>query len=365
MHPGTTFEPAWNAPRIPFTRVIVCSALCVVATVSNAIVLATFVLERPIRKHVSNIIIVNLSISDFMVGCFSLPFFISEDIYGGWTHGEDICKFHLAVSFLLTSMPVFLVILLTLQRRLAMCEKTRYRALLGHKCATLVIIAAWITLFAFFIFLSYAWPEITDTHSVDYSYKCDMEYYSAFGFSLFMLVFENAIPFIILVALCMNLTLEIYKRSRRIGFQMKPKADGAASISSNNLRKRASCQDNPSVSCPRKNDLNQASSTSKESQSAADDKRRPTEKHGDFARYRKAYISLGVLVMFYLICWLPYVAVNIISMACPLCVSFNTYLTTIVFLYSNSAMNPFLYALTNIHYRRGFINVLRLPKRWL
>ncbi|XP_072014931.1 LOW QUALITY PROTEIN: histamine H2 receptor-like [Amphiura filiformis] len=80
-------------------------------------------------------------------------------------------------------------------------------------------------------------------------------------------------------------------------------------------------------------------------------------------RHRKAAITLAMIVGVFLICWLPYFAVTIYTSAiCDDCVSVRLWAVVNYMLWCNSTINPFLYAVTNIHYRRNFARFLGIHK---
>lgn len=81
--------------------------------------------------------------------------------------------------------------------------------------------------------------------------------------------------------------------------------------------------------------------------------------------HRKAAIMLFAIVAAFAICWLPYVILSLVFLVYPDIVSSSVFEAISGTLYLNSLINPALYGMTNVHFRRGFIKVLHLPRRWL
>ena len=83
-----------------------------------------------------------------------------------------------------------------------------------------------------------------------------------------------------------------------------------------------------------------------------------------FAKHRKAAIVLSILVGCFLLCWLPYEVSTVMYAVCGTnCVSDLTWEVTNSLVWSNSTINPFIYAATNKHFRRNFRHYLFLD-RW-
>eukprot|EP00057_Strongylocentrotus_purpuratus_P004862 XP_003729650.1 PREDICTED: D(4) dopamine receptor-like [Strongylocentrotus purpuratus] len=87
-------------------------------------------------------------------------------------------------------------------------------------------------------------------------------------------------------------------------------------------------------------------------------------KERTFARHRKAAVVLGILVGCFLVCLLPVQVTSVKFAICGKdCVSFLTLNVTYSFVWGNSMINPFIYAVTNKHFRCNFRRYLLLD-RW-
>jgi hypothetical protein len=69
---------------------------------------------------------------------------------------------------------------------------------------------------------------------------------------------------------------------------------------------------------------------------------------------RRAAKKLGILVLAFLITWMPYSIAFIVIAFCPECISINLYSTTIWLGYLNSSINPILYPLCSNSFRTAF-----------
>lgn len=75
-------------------------------------------------------------------------------------------------------------------------------------------------------------------------------------------------------------------------------------------------------------------------------------------RYRKAARSLGVLVIAFSICWLPYTVSTVTLSICDTCISEDLYEAFSWLLWLNSSINPLLYAAMNPRFRNHYKRLL-------
>ena len=77
----------------------------------------------------------------------------------------------------------------------------------------------------------------------------------------------------------------------------------------------------------------------------------------------KAFRQLFAIVFGFTCCFLPYFILYMVVAFCGSCVSERIVTATIWLGYVNSTINPFLYALSNKHFRRTFHRILKRDQR--
>ncbi|XP_012583608.1 PREDICTED: histamine H3 receptor [Condylura cristata] len=110
---GRGFSAAWTA------LLAALMALLIVATVlGNALVMLAFVADSSLRTQ-NNFFLLNLAISDFLVGAFCIPLYVPYVLTGRWPFGRGLCKLWLVVDYLLCTSSVFNIVLISYDRFLS------------------------------------------------------------------------------------------------------------------------------------------------------------------------------------------------------------------------------------------------------
>ncbi|KAH3882584.1 hypothetical protein DPMN_006526 [Dreissena polymorpha] len=73
---------------------------------------------------------------------------------------------------------------------------------------------------------------------------------------------------------------------------------------------------------------------------------------------RKLAKVLSAILITYLITWTPYQLLVLLQPFCPTCVNANGWYIALCLCYLNSTINPFMYALCNVNFRRAYWNIL-------
>lgn len=77
------------------------------------------------------------------------------------------------------------------------------------------------------------------------------------------------------------------------------------------------------------------------------------------SKERRAARTLGIIMAAFLLSWLPFFSVYIIAPFCPTCCPSNELMDFLTWLgYFNSALNPIIYTIFNLDYRRAFKKLL-------
>ena len=364
---------AWLA-TVPLTL----SIIIAVTIMGNMMVIAAYFRDQRIRSNVANLFILNLAITDFTVGTFILTIHTSSIIKDYWATGEVFCKLWLILDFTVTMMSVQTMVLISWDRYCLVKMGMRYKTFQTKKRIRVILVVAWTSTCLWYSFLTFAWSPITGNYNVDYSHDCEMELAFNVAATLVVNTFEFFIPLTVLIFLNIVVYINIKRRSTGIVGQ-SPSTNSSVSSPKKSYEQNSRSPQRGNYSHSEEPASQGIDSYNPAANSAAD----PIASHAGgeetlnkelstnskkegrmFARHRKAAFVLSILIGCFLLCWLPYQVTSVLFAVCNTsCISDSMWEVTNFLLWCNSTINPFIYAATNVHFRRNFRNFLLLD-RW-
>ncbi|XP_071944887.1 histamine H3 receptor-like [Antedon mediterranea] len=304
--------------------------LSIVTVLGNGLVIFALTTEKSLRSNPANLFILNLSIVDFLTGAFSFPLNTLWLMFDYWPFGEGVCKMWLIIDYTACAVSVCGIILISLDRYWMLKLKLKYRQFQTTTRVTVMILVSWAAVLPYYAIPILFWEKFSGEQIIDYSEDCEMESEESLAYNLATAVFVKLlIPLTIILYLNINVYNEIRHRARINHNQ------SILQVADNNL----------SISAGR---------------STSDSGRQNVNtKISSARRHRKSAVTLAALVSTFVVCWTPYSIVLIWSIIddAP-----NHMLLEVVnyLLWGNSAINPFLYALTNPKIREVFLKFLGL-----
>ncbi|XP_072016257.1 histamine H3 receptor-like [Amphiura filiformis] len=331
---------------------IVLSVIVIITIVGNIFVMIAFARDSKIRNTVSNLFILNLSIADCIVGLSVLPINTSWVLLGYWPYGKFFSRFGF--------MSVLMITLISLDRFWLVTKKLRYRDFQTRRQVKIMIACCWIFSFSFYAVATFAWEPIVGESVIDYSDDCEIESIYNAPFNIALMFMEFIIPLIIISILNSVVYINIKRRSKGM---VKPPTNPSPKPQrfpvTENSNGSLTNGDNGSIGA---STISLSVSSSGANQLSQKPKVKDDHKK-EYNRHRKAAITLAIIVGVFLTCWLPYYVVTIYTAAiCDDCVSDRLWEIVNYILWCNSTINPLLYAVTNIHYRRNFARFLGIHK---
>ncbi|XP_030843895.1 histamine H3 receptor-like [Strongylocentrotus purpuratus] len=344
------------------------SIISIVTIIGNAFVITAFFVDQRIRDKPSNILILSLSITDVLIGLIILPGNMIYSALDRWPFGEVACKVWLVLDYTLCMVSVWTVVLISLDRYWLVKKQLMYASFQTSRRVIISLLCAWCACAAIYTFLAFGWRAIVEeVPLVDFTRDCELEFSYNAPTTLSINAVEFVIPLLAIVYLNMVLYIHIRKGPKGIVRRRISSSNGQAikyiAVCAFKLPNDSARQTNSYDVTPR------PSSVSEESQECDDDvKVRARKTRGRHeaeyrtqvkmhAQHRKAAFFLAVFVGVFMFCWLPYQFTSIRLAFCGDCVFELTWDITNYLLWCNSTINPFLYALTNLRFRRNFVQL--------
>ncbi|XP_036391519.1 histamine H3 receptor-like [Megalops cyprinoides] len=368
--------------------------LLVFATVlGNALVILAFVVEKSLRTQ-GNFFFLNLAIADFLVGGFCIPVYIPYVLTGEWRLGRGLCKLWLVVDYMLCTASVFNIVLISFDRFQSVTKAVSDRCQKGvTREALLKMAAVWLAAFLLYGPAIISWEHIAG-RSVVPDGACYAEFYFNWYFLMTASMVEFFTPFISVTYFNISIYINIRKRNliregqptgagnkdcemelqgidgdeRQQVFFVRSAAAGKGvgeAVDSSRKNQDSGLLDLPPLQLEdlvqkpvhgRYRTVDQSYSPQNSRSNAAD-----TNIASCFrlSRDKKVAKSLAVIVCVFGLCWAPYTLLMIIRAACHgQCVQHYLYEISFWLLWINSSINPMLYPLCHISFKRAFNKLL-------
>ncbi|XP_063954934.1 muscarinic acetylcholine receptor M4-like [Lytechinus pictus] len=356
---------------------LVVSIIITLTVTGNILVILAYCRDPRIRDKVANLLILNLAITDLIVGVFSLIFNFSRFVRGFWPYGEVLCKLWTILDFTVCWMSIITIVLISWDRytlvRLGIQYKT-YQT--KHRVGSILIIC-WIFVVIYWTLIAFTWGPFRKMDAVNYGVTCRME----FNYTRLAPLYINLLPFsaLLSIAIAMNVSVyvNIYRRSK--GRQISPpyRNKNTPSHSVDQDTNESSCRYTPSEGSACLEHVQEVRPENNPTPTRKIPRSHPEKGLPDYseiartvkkekmalARHRKAAIVLSILTGTFMAFWLPYKIMTVFFSICGSeCVSDVTWEVTEVLAWCNSTINPLIYAAFNVHFRKNFRYFLQLDR---
>ncbi len=253
----------------------------------------------------TNLLILSLAVADMLVGLIVIPVDAIKLIETCWNFGHNICRLFLTIMGLLLSASLSNLILIAVDRYIAVCHPLLYPKKITTTRTLMGICLCW--------FCSSAYNSISLSYgSLDMSHRSDACYGGCplilnFAFGVTDLIISFLFPCTLIITLYLRIFYVVHQQVKVI----------------NTLMKVGKCEMKGSV-------------------------RRKSES--------KAALTLGIIVIVYLLCWIPYYILSLTESSASSATSYFL----IWCLYINSCLNPIIYALFYPWFRTSVKHILTL-----
>ncbi|XP_009303913.4 trace amine-associated receptor 13c [Danio rerio] len=237
----------------------------------------------------TNMIILSLAVADLLIGLIVMPIQAIRLIETCWYFGDTFCGLSLIIISVIFSATLSCLVLIAVDRYVAVCHPLLYPQKITMAKMLMSICLCWL------YYSAYNTALVIDNGYFDTSYRTDMCYGEcsvmlSFSWILTDMFMSFIFPCLIMITLYLRIFYVVHQQVKVI----------------NSLMKGGKCVMEGSV-------------------------KRKSES--------KAALTLGIIVLVYLLCWIPYYI-------CSLTVNSFTTITVLSWtVYANSGLNPLVYAL--------------------
>ncbi|XP_058249109.1 trace amine-associated receptor 13c-like [Hemibagrus wyckioides] len=277
----------------------VCSAAVVLLTVCGNLLVIISVLHFKQLHTPTNMLVLSLAVSDFLVGALLMPLMLIWMIESCWIFDMGYCICFLITSYFLTSLSIYNVALIAVDRYLALSNPFLYTNIISSRTMCIVVSSNW------FVCLVYNTAFYYFNGSFAVFVLCPGECYLFLNEVLF------AIDLVVTLIFPLSFIIILYTQV----FVIAKKHATAIRELNNHTR-------------PKTQKITSHSMKSE----------------------RKAAKVLGILVSVFLVCLLPYFIYSLLGDFIEL--QRETFQRLAVMLYLNSTINPVIYALFYPWFRR-------------
>ncbi|XP_072171856.1 histamine H3 receptor-like [Diadema setosum] len=328
----------------------------IVTVVGNLLVILSYATDSEIRKQVANLIILNLAIADFIVGLSSLTINLSRIISGRWLFGEYACKLYTMVDYLVISMSISMIVMISFDRHSLLTKQLRYTTFMSKRRVRIAIILIWIFFTSYFSLLSFGWTAFGGVKgTIDYTKYCYMEYVIDPVVTFSVTTSTTYVPLTCIAILNTLIFIKIKKQwnqFKRVKVKRKVK-DDPSSMSTEITTVAGDPHKPANENGPKKSTTKTVTQTVCMSNTSGADSELASAI--DVKENIKLAMKLAILVFFFAVCCVPFEVASLSSAICgeSNCISDFTFSVCENLMWANSAINPILYALTNRRFRQN------------
>ncbi|XP_058249285.1 trace amine-associated receptor 13c-like [Hemibagrus wyckioides] len=275
----------------------VCSAAVVLLTVCGNLLVIISVLHFKQLHTPTNMLVLSLAVSDFLIGALLMPSMFIWTIESCWIFGKDFCIVFLFISGVLMTLSIYSVVLIAVDRYVALSNPFLYTNTVSRRRICIVIYSNCSVCLVYVITIFYF-------NFID-SVLCPGEciYFLNADWAVIDLIYSFIFPLSVIIILYTRVFVIAKKHAtaiRELNNHTRPKTQ---KITSHSMKSE-----------------------------------------------RKAAKVLGILVSVFLVCLLPYFIYSLLGDVIE--IQTETIKKLIIILYLNSTINPVIYALFYPWFRR-------------
>lgn len=322
---------------------VVLSIITVFTIAGNGLVIISVCIVKKLRQP-SNYLVVSLAAADLSVAIAVMPFVIITDLVGGkWLFGKVFCNVFIAMDVMCCTASIMTLCVISVDRYLGITRPLTYPARQNGKLMAKMVFIVWLLSASITLPPLFGWAQ-----NVTVERMCLIS--QDFGYT----VYSTAVAFYI----PMTVMLIMYQR---IFIAAKISAEKHKFVNIPRLMEQEGIYSLEEKMVPKKN--SKKKKAVEEFATLSKLIRQDRKNISIFKREQKAARTLGIIVGAFTLCWLPFFLLStarpfICGISCS-CMPLRLERTLLWLGYTNSLINPLIYAFFNRDLRTTFWNLLR------
>uniref|UniRef100_A0A8C4RPZ2 G-protein coupled receptors family 1 profile domain-containing protein n=1 Tax=Erpetoichthys calabaricus TaxID=27687 RepID=A0A8C4RPZ2_ERPCA len=254
----------------------------------------------------TNILVLSLAVADFLVGTFVMPFMTIQSIETCWYFGEKFCLIYTIVLACLTTVSMMNLAVIAIDRYLAISNPMFYSMTVSVRLTCFCVVSVWLMTLSYILTMMFSNGNTEGVEGVD---PCpgDCVFVLNLTWGTIDLVFSFILPVSVMVSLYTKIVIIAKRHAKAISVQQR-------------------------VQVGRKNN------------------NMPAIKKSE----TKASKTLGIVVLVFLLCWLPFYVCTILNQFMSYPVPSYAFCACWWLAFVNSGINPIIYALFYPWFRKSF-----------
>ncbi|XP_064831661.1 trace amine-associated receptor 13c-like [Oncorhynchus masou masou] len=184
----------------------------------------------------TNLLILSLAVSDLLVGLIVIPVVTVALLESCWGFGEYFCVFHVYITFLCTSLSLGNLVLISIDRYVAVCDPLLYHSKITTTRMMCCIFITWCCC------IIYRAAIVNSFVNVQVPSRCLKECFIVDGiisFNIIYIVITMVVPCSIIITLYMNIFVVARSQARKVFSKETNSESGVKTLQANKSERKA------------------------------------------------------------------------------------------------------------------------------
>ncbi|XP_033219965.1 octopamine receptor beta-2R isoform X2 [Belonocnema kinseyi] len=319
------------------------------AIFGNLLVMVSVMRHRKLRI-ITNYFVVSLALADMLVAMFAMTFNTSVQVTGRWLFGYFMCDVWNSLDVYFSTSSILHLMCISVDRYYAIVKPLKYPINMTKRVVAYMLLACWLSpAIISFVPIFNEWYTTTENSAFRHQHPDRCEFKVNKGYA----ILSSSISFWIPCTIMCLTYLAIFKEANRQEKQMHSRMGNAMLLSHRPSKDLNNGEINSGGS----------SKTLTLNEISTDHLHTPTKDKNmmKMKREHKAARTLGIIMGTFILCWLPFFLWYVSTSLCgDACETPNVVIGLLFWIgYTNSALNPLIYAYFNRDFREAFRNTLQ------